>query len=285
MAISSRGAERMSSMQSLSAYMLIAAPFSNLNMNLAEMNFFTSSLFFFFSFCTRTQTALLLTSSIHLSCAAGWDLRWTGALWDMRNCGFPMILLFDSVLSWHSKYSSYFRQRSSEASGGAYVFCTDANARFWSLCQRGYPVTRAYHTRCKKIYGFKLTNPPLLEIIQSLQKGLQFTLHCPSPILLLLAAHKPTISYGETCTRLSHVVSNENILTVWISLLYFCTNNGTVPVWSKKRIAFLIMEYCNKKKGNCDYFVKWISVSEFKVTIKRTILANHETSPATFSLL
>lgn len=119
------------------------APFSNLNMNLAEMNLFTSSLLrcLFFFFCTCTPTALLLTlSSIHLCCAAGWDLRLTGALWDMWKCGFPMISLFHSVLSWHSKYCGYFRQRSSEASG-AYDFCTDANVTFGSLCQRGYTVT------------------------------------------------------------------------------------------------------------------------------------------------
>lgn len=33
-------------------------------------------------------------------------------------------------------------------------------------------IIRAYHTRCKNIYGFEWTNPPLLEIIQTLQKGL-----------------------------------------------------------------------------------------------------------------
>lgn len=118
------------------------APFSNLNMNLAEMNLFTGSLLrnqsVFLHMHTNCTAAYI--SSIHLCCAAGWDQRFMGALWDMWNCGFPMILLFDTVFSWHSKYCSYFRQPSSEASR-AYEFCTDTNVRFWSLCQRGYPVT------------------------------------------------------------------------------------------------------------------------------------------------
>ena len=36
---------------------------------------------------------------------------------------------------------------------------------------------RAYHAHCKDICGFALINPPLLEIIQTLQ----FTLHYPPP--------------------------------------------------------------------------------------------------------
>lgn len=71
-------------------------------------------------------------------------------------------------------------------------------------------IIRAYHTHCKDICGFALINPPLLEIIQTLQ----FTLHYPPPPPWspLLAAHKPTISYGGTCSCLSHLLSNVNIL-------------------------------------------------------------------------
>ena len=99
------------------------APFSNLNMNLSEMNLFTSSLFKV-SFCTCTQTALLLTYQAFMPCS--WVRFEITALWDMWNCGFPMIFPFDTVLSWHSKYCSLFRQRGSEASR-AYDFSTDAN--------------------------------------------------------------------------------------------------------------------------------------------------------------
>ncbi len=107
------------------------APFSNLNMNLAEMNLFTGSLlrdqsvFFFFWHVYANCTAACM-SSMYLCCAPGWDLRFMGATWDMWNCGFPMILLFNHVLSWHSKYCGYFRRRSSKASR-AYNFCADAN--------------------------------------------------------------------------------------------------------------------------------------------------------------
>ena len=75
MAISSRGAERMSSMQSLSAYMLIGLHFpiwiwTLLKWTCLPVHFKGAQSAFFLSlFCTCTQTALLLTWHAFLRCS------------------------------------------------------------------------------------------------------------------------------------------------------------------------------------------------------------------------
>lgn len=75
MAISSRGAERMSSMQSLSAYMLIGLHFpiwiwTLLKWTCLPVHFKGAQSAFFSSlFCTCTQTALLLTWHAFLRCS------------------------------------------------------------------------------------------------------------------------------------------------------------------------------------------------------------------------
>lgn len=96
------------------------APFSNLNMNLAEMNLFTRSLprNQRVSLHMQTSCTAAYISHVRLCCAVGWDLRIVGAHWDMWNNGFPVNLLFYSVLLWHSKYCGNFRQRSSGAKRG-----------------------------------------------------------------------------------------------------------------------------------------------------------------------
>lgn len=125
MAISSRGAERMSSMQSLSACMLIGLHFLNMNMNLAKMNLFTNLLL-------RIQRVILpmhasctaaCILSMHLCTAPGKDVSLMETLWDIWNGGLPKILLFHYLFSWHSKY---FIAQSSEANR-ACSFGTDSD--------------------------------------------------------------------------------------------------------------------------------------------------------------
>lgn len=103
-------------------------------------------------------------------------------------------------------------------------------------------IIRAYHTHCRDICGFALINPPLLEIIQTLQ----FTLHIE--FLFCISAQK------QRCI-LPCVFKKEK--KKWVSL------------FKSRNIA---------EKQN------WICVieSEFKVTLKGTILANQKTVPCYF---
>lgn len=133
MAISSRGAERMSSMQSLSARMLIGLHFLNMNMNLAKMNLFSNLLL-------RIQRLILpmhasctaaCILSMHLCTAPGRDVSLTGTLWDIWKWWIPKDFYY-YLFSWHSKY---FIAQSSEANR-ACSFGTDAlEARSkWLTC-------------------------------------------------------------------------------------------------------------------------------------------------------
>lgn len=215
------------------------APFSNLNMNLAEMNLFTSSLLrdptVFLH--VHTSCTAAYTSSVHLCCAAGWDLRLMGASWDMRNCGFPMIWLFENVLSWHSKYCNNFWQRGSEASG-ACDFCADAKIRFWSICQRGYPVT-----------NHKGLSHSLQEYLWILYRP--FNLHYIAlPPLSLFWQLKPTVSHGETCTCLSHLVSNVNIFLYEFPFCISAQTTARFSLFNTNRDGIFNQRILQKNKQN-----------------------------------
>lgn len=54
---------------------------------------------------------------------------------------------------------------------------SEAYAKEFTLSQ----IIGAYHTCCKNIYGFELTNPSLLEIIQTLQKRALIFITLPFP--------------------------------------------------------------------------------------------------------
>ena len=121
------------------------APFSYLNMNLAQMKLFTGSLVFCFVslFC-------FFFSHRHIKCAAA-CLHIIARLHPGKReiCGFPVILLFVPVFMWHSKYCSYVWQRCWEASG-AHDFCmqiSDSEAYAKEVTES--KIRRGLHARYK----------------------------------------------------------------------------------------------------------------------------------------
>lgn len=166
--------------------------------------------------------------------------------------GFPVILPFDTVLvtqqiSWYVWQPGW--QASTAYRIAMQISDSEAYAKEVSVSQ----IPRAYHARYKTSYGLKLANPSPLEFIQ--------TLFICFP---LLAAHKPTILYAESCTWLFHLEPNVNIYP--FPLLCVCANNCVVPMCYQKEGPAIPPP--RQKRGKMNPF-----------HIKGTILANQKAVP------
>lgn len=154
------------------------APSSNLNINLAEINLFTSSLL-------RGQRVFL---HMHTNCMCKRLLRYQayihavrlGEIWDQwvrtGTCEIVDSQWFCRLIMCSRDTANTAVISECEACGQAehtisvQMQTSDSEAYAKEVTQS--QITRAYHMCCKNIYGCEWTNPFLLEIIRTLHKGL-----------------------------------------------------------------------------------------------------------------
>lgn len=112
------------------------ASFPNVNMNLAEMNLFTSS------HLRHPRVVLRMRKKCAAACLHIEHTAW----WDIWGCGFPVFLPFDSIVlltQW-----ILWVCLAARLGGKQSIWFLNANIRFWKICQRGYCVTNPKGLSC-----------------------------------------------------------------------------------------------------------------------------------------